>query len=341
MNQYLLSSLLPSLLLFVCAIFAPAAKAATNCSATAPSVTFGSVSLTGTTEVSATFQVTCSTFGLALLANAKVRMCLNINDGVSGGGNFNPRRMLNSTGDPLQFQLYTDAARSQIWGSLGNPTVPNPRLADFDYSVPVLGGSQVMTITIYGRVPTQTLVAGSYANVFSGIHTSINYRYDETLLGNATYPTSCISGGDGGATVSAAFPFTASATVPPNCRAYTTSDLDFGSVAGPITGSIDQTSSISMTCTGRTAWNVGLDNGLNASGNIRRMRQGATANHVNYELYRDSTLTDRWGNTIGTDTVPGTGTGVAQTLTVHGRLPAAQNAPAGNYSDTITVTVTY
>ena len=31
-----------------------------------------------------------------------------------------------------------------------------------------------MTITIYGRVPTQTLVAGSYANVFSGIHTSIN-----------------------------------------------------------------------------------------------------------------------------------------------------------------------
>ena len=32
---------------------------------------------------------------------------------------------------------------------------------------------------------------------------------------------------------------------------------------------------------------------------------------------------------------------LGETLTVHGRLPAAQNAPAGNYSDTITVTVTY
>lgn len=340
MNNHLRSSLL-ALLLAAGAIFTPAAKAATNCSATAPSVTFGTVSLTGTTDVSATFQVTCSTFGLALLANAKVRMCLNINDGTNGGGNFNPRRMLNGTGDPLQFQLYTDAARSQIWGSRGNPTVPNPRLADFDYSVPVLGGSQVMTITIYGRVPTQTFVAGSYTNVFSGTHTSIDYRYDEALLGSATYPASCVSGGDGGASVSGAFPFTASATVPSNCRAYTTSNLDFGSVAGLITGDVDQTSTITMTCTGRTAWQVGLDNGLNASGNVRRMRLAATANHVAYELYQEPARTNRWGNTIGTDTVPGTGTGTSQTLTVHGRVPASQAAAAGSYSDTVTVTITY
>jgi spore coat protein U-like protein len=317
------------------------ARAATTCSGTATNLSFGNVSTTGTTDVSATFTVTCSTFGLALLANTKVRMCLNIGDGANGIGHFNPRRMLNGFADPLQFQLYRDAARSQIWGSRGNPTVPTPQAADFDYSVPVLGGSQMRTFTIYGRIPAQTLVAGSYTNPFTGIHTSIEYRYNETLLGTASYPASCISGGIGGATVSGAFPFTASATVLPNCRAYTATDLDFGSIAGLITANRDQTSLLSMICTGRTAWNVGLDNGLHASGTVRRMQLGATASYVNYELYRDAGRLNRWGNTIGTNTVPGTGTGLEQTLTVYGRVPATQTVPAGSYSDVITVTITY
>ncbi|HVR82290.1 MAG TPA: spore coat protein U domain-containing protein [Luteimonas sp.] len=329
-----------ALLLAACAVCVPAAQAATTCSATATNVAFGTVSTSGTTDASATFDVTCTTTGLALLANTKVRMCLNIGEGSNGGGNFNPRRMLNGSGDSLQFQLYTDAARSQIWGARGNPTIPNPLLSDFDYPVPVLGGNQTKMITIYGRVPTQTLVAGSYTNSFSGIHTSIDYRYD-TQLGTVTYPASCISGGSGGNSFSGAFPFTASATVPSDCWVYTTTDLDFGSVAGLLTSNIDQTSTISITCTGRTAWNIGLNNGLHASGNIRRMQFGVViGNYVNYELYRDSPRTSRWGNILDTDTVPGTGTGTVQTLTVYGRVPA-QTPAAGSYSDTITVTITY
>ncbi len=341
MNSLRIRLSMLALLLTACAVWMPAAEAATSCSATGTSVAFGTVSTSGTTDVSATFNVTCSTSGLSLLANTKVRMCLNIGDGSNGGGNFNPRRMLNGTGDALQFQLYTDAARSQIWGSRGNSTVPNPLLSDFDYSVPVLGGSQTKTITIYGRVPTQTLVAGSYTNSFSGINTSIDYRYNETLSGTASYPASCVSGGIGGSSFSNAFPFTASATVPANCRAYTSTKLDFGNIAGLITGHVDQTSTIGMICTGRTAWNVGLNNGLHASGNIRRMQSGVLANYVNYELYRDSARTNRWGNALNTDTVQGTGTGTAQTLTVYGRVPAIQTPAAGAYGDTITVTITF
>jgi spore coat protein U-like protein len=333
-----------SLLLLLLAAGAGAlstAKAATTCTGTATSVAFGTVSTTGVTDVSATFNVTCTTFGLALAANAKVRMCLNIGDGTNGIGFFNPRRMTNGFGEPLHFQLYTDAARSQIWGSRGNPTIPTPQLSDFDYSVPFLGGSQMKTFTIYGRIPVQTLIAGSYSNPFTDFHVSLEYRYNETLLGTASYPASCISGGIGGATVSGAFPFTATATVAPNCRAYTTTDLDFGSIPGLITSNSDQTSTIGMTCTGRTAWNVGLNNGQNASGSIRRMRLGATSNYVAYELYSDPGRTTRWGNTINTDTIPGTGTGLAQSLTVYGRVPATQTVPSGSYSDIITVTVTY
>lgn len=330
---------LSALLLAVWAIGMPAARAATSCDATSTNVAFGNVSTSGMTDVAATFSVTCSTSSLG--GNTKVRMCLNIGDGSNGIGYFNPRRMLNGTGDALYFQLYSDASRSQIWGSRGNPSVPVPVFADFDYSsLIIFGGSETQTFTIYGRVPTQTLIAGSYTNPFAGIHTSMEYRYNESIL-TAGYPASCISGGGGGATISGAFPFTASATVLPNCRAYTATDLDFGSIPGLITANRDQTSVLSMICTGRTAWNVGLNNGLNASGAIRRMRQGTSGNYVNYELYRDPGRLNRWGTTIGTNTVPGTGTGLEQTLTVYGRVPATQTVPAGSYSDVITVTVSY
>lgn len=329
------------LLLAAGTAFVPVAKAATTCTATSPILAFATVSTTGNTDVSATFDVTCSTFGLALLANAKVRMCLNIGDGAQGGGNLNPRRMLNVTNDALQFQIYTDAARTQIWGSLGSPTVPNPLLLDFDYSVPLLGGSQTRQVTIYGRVPTQLFIAGNYSNAFTGIHTSLNYRYNETLLGTASYPASCTSGGGGGANPTGAFPFTVTATVPSKCQAYTTTDLDFGSVPGFVTGNIDQTSTIGMTCTGRTAWQVGLNNGLYASGSVRRMRLPTLATFVTYELYRDASRSLRWGDTLNTDTAQGTGTGTPQTLTVYGRVPAPQTPVAGSYSDTIVVTITY
>lgn len=341
MTSSCLRLLFAMLLLAAGTAFVPAAKAATTCTATSSTLAFGTVSTTGNTDVTTTFNVTCSTFGLALFANAKVRMCLNIGDGTQGGGNFNPRRMLNGTSDALQFQIYTNAARTQIWGSLGNATVPNPLQLDFDYSVPVLGGSQEIQVTIYGRVPTQLFIAGNYSNPFTGVHTSLNYRYNETLIGTASYPASCTSGGIGGANPTNAFPFTATATVPPKCQAYTTTDLDFGSVPGFITGNVDQTSTIGMTCTGRTAWQVGLNNGLYASGSVRRMKLSTSTTYVTYELYRDASRGLRWGNTLNTDTAQGTGTGTPQTLTVYGRVPAPQTPVAGDYSDTITVTITY
>lgn len=326
------------LLLFQC-LWLSQAVAATNCTATQPTLSFGSVSATGTTDVQGSFSVTCNTFGLSLLAGARVRMCLSIGAGASGGGNFNPRRMLNLSADPLQFQIYSDPARSLIWGARGNATVPNPVLADFDYSVPVLGGSQTQNFTLYGRVPAQVAAAGDYGNVFSGIHTVIEYRYAEQLLGTPSFPASCTSGGTAGTGTS--FPFTATATVPNQCQFEVVTDLSFGSVAGAVNANQDQGSSIGLTCTSRTAWQLGLDNGQNAVGNVRRMRLGASSSYVSYELYRDSARIQRWGNALNSDTVTGTGIGALQTQTVYGRVPAQLAVPAGSYSDTITVTLTY
>ncbi|WP_363799605.1 spore coat U domain-containing protein [Lysobacter firmicutimachus] len=327
-------------LLWLSLSIAPAARAATTCSASMTDLNFAP-SNGGVVDATATLTVTCSTFGLSLLANAKVNMCVSIFSGTDGGGTLNPRRMINSFGDPLQMQLYTDAGRSAIWGARGNATVPNFLPLQFNYSVPVLGGNQTLTATLYGRIPAQSgLNAGTYLNRFTAAaDTKIEFRYDEVLLGNATMPTSCTAGGSAG--TSSSFPFTVNGSVPNACTLTPkpVPALGFGSTPGFITGNIDQTTSIGLVCTGRTPWQIGLNNGLHASGNVRRMANGS-GQFVPYELYRDGGRSQRWGNTLNSDTLSGTGSGTGQSLTVYGRV-APQTATVGSYSDTITVLVTY
>lgn len=337
MNRLLAAALCITLMFW---LPARPASATTTCTGTMTTLNFpatsGSIS-----DATATLSITCSTFGLSLLANAKVNMCVSIFSGTDGGGTLNPRRLVNTFNDPMNMQLYTDAARSAIWGARGNATAPNPLLLQFNYSVPVLGGNQTINATLYGRIPAQSgLNAGTYVNRFTGAaDTLIEFRYDESIIGGATMPASCISGGSGG--TSSQFPFTVNGSVPDSCTLTPkpVPNLAFGNVPGPITSNVDQTTSIGLVCSGRTAWQIGLDNGLYASGTTRRMRNGA-GQFVVYELYRNSPRSLRWGNTLGTDTLAGTGTGAAESLPVYGRVGA--QAPAiGSYSDTITVTVTY
>lgn len=319
----------------------PPARADTTCTVQANALAFGTVNATTQKDATTTFNVTCNTAGLAVLGSARVRLCLSIGDGSGGAGQYLPRRM-SSGSNLLAYQLYRDAARSQVWGATGNASVPTPTVVDLAYSVPLLGGSLTVPVTVYGRVPSgQALTVGSYGSSFSGAAATIQYAFNESIIGNTTVPTTCTSAITGAKTASNAFLFTVSATVAPQCSTYVTSDLDFGTVTTPrITSNIDKATTIGLTCTNQTAWNIGLDNGGNANGSVRRMRQGTSGNYVSYELYRDSARSLRWGNTIGTDTLTGTGNGAAQTTTVYGRV-APQSPAAGSYQDTITVTITY
>ncbi|WP_057971016.1 Csu type fimbrial protein [Lysobacter antibioticus] len=327
-------------LMLMLPLFARPASAATTCTGSMTNLNFAATS-GGVTDATATFSVTCNTFGLSLLANARVNMCVSIFSGTDGGGTLNPRRLINTFSDPMNMQLYTDAARTAIWGARGNATVPNPVLLQFTYSVPVLGGSETQNVTLYGRIPAQTgLNAGTYVNRFTAAtDTLIEFRYAEQLLGTPPMPASCTSGGSAG--TSSQFPFTVNGSVPNSCTLTPkpVPNMAFGSVPGPITSNVDQTTSIGLVCSGRTAWQIGLNNGLYASGATRRMRNGA-GQFVVYELYRNSPRTQRWGNTLGSDTLTGTGTGTSQSLPVYGRV-GAQTPSIGSYSDTITVTVTY
>jgi spore coat protein U-like protein len=117
--------------------------------------------------------------------------------------------------------------------------------------------------------------------------------------------------------------------------------LDFGQAQGVLSTAVKVTSSINVTCSNSTPYNVGLSAGTGAgsSGTTRYMSgTGGNTATVQYNLYQTSNGT-QWGNTQGTDTMAGTGNGQSQVLTVHGEIPA-QNTPAPDtYKSTITATV--
>lgn len=104
----------------------------------------------------------------------------------------------------------------------------------------------------------------------------------------------------------------------------------------------DNTGTVVASCTAGTPYNISLDPGTGTGASTgNRMMTGPSAATLHYSLYSNSGRTTNWGNVIGTDTVSGTGNGLAQTLTVYGRIPASQLSAPGVYTDTVTVTLTY
>ncbi len=132
--------------------------------------------------------------------------------------------------------------------------------------------------------------------------------------------------------------FGVSATVQSTCLISATS-LAFGTYTGT---AVNSTSTVSVTCTNTTTYNVGLNAGLASGATVTtRKMTGPSSSLLAYSLYSDSARSVNWGQTVGTDTVSGTGNGSAQSLTVYGLLPAAQYVNPGSYTDTITATITY
>ncbi|CAG9192132.1 Sigma-fimbriae tip adhesin [Paraburkholderia tropica] len=136
--------------------------------------------------------------------------------------------------------------------------------------------------------------------------------------------------------------FNVTLTLQANC-AISANPLAFGT-NGVLGTAINQQTTLSVTCTNTTPYNVGLDGG-NVTGSTVASRlmagtaTGNTTTTVGFQLYQDAGRTTIWGNTQGTNTVAGTGTGSAQTLTVYGQVPAQTTPKPDTYQTTVTATV--
>jgi spore coat protein U-like protein len=235
---------------------------------------------------------------------------------------------MKSGANSISYQLYTDAGYSTPYQYLGSDLITGP------YSL-LAGGSFVS--------PIYAKILSSAAGLPPGTYTDTYATSGEAAItnngGGGPYTVANTCTGNGGAQWYSTLSFTVSVTLLASCT-VSASDLSFGS-AGVIVSDIDAMSTVKARCTDTTPYNIGLNAGTATGATVttRKMTSGGAT--VGYALYSNSGHTANWGNTVGTDTVAGTGTGSDQPYSVYGVAPAQTTPAPGAYADTITVTVTY
>jgi spore coat protein U-like protein len=131
-----------------------------------------------------------------------------------------------------------------------------------------------------------------------------------------------------------------SATVLKACVA-TVGVMAFGNYSATNSSPNDATATLAVICTPGTSYDIALDAGLGTGATTTTRKMGLLTNTVNYQLFRDASRSQNWGNTGGTDTVSGSGSGLISNHTIYGRISTGQYVGIGAYVDTVTITVTY
>ena len=117
------------------------------------------------------------------------------------------------------------------------------------------------------------------------------------------------------------------------------STIDFGTYSAGQQTALDAQGAVTYSNCAAGTLTIALDGG--ASGNVasRAMANGS-GNNLSYQLYRNSARNQVWGS--GNEAqqvvllVPDSGS-----VPVYGRIPGSQNVPAGMYTDTVNVTLTF
>ena len=133
-----------------------------------------------------------------------------------------------------------------------------------------------------------------------------------------------------------------SLTITPTCS-ITAGPIAFGNVSD-LTAASTAKSTIALTCSNLLPYAVSLDAGNTTSSTVdSRLLVGTdNATTLAFQLYSDSGLTTIWGDTSGSDTSAGVGTGKSQSLIVYGQVAANANPPKPDtYKSIVTATVTY
>jgi spore coat protein U-like protein len=227
-------------------------------------------------------------------------------DAGNGPGATVANRSMSAGSDRLPYGLFSNASYTANWGNTpGTGWVVG------------IGNGNDQILTVYGQVPGNQFPAPGNGRLYNdNVVATLSSRDVRTLTAR----------------------FRVTANVLDACS-VSAKDMAFGTYSGTTSNT---TSGISVSCTNRTRYDVGLNAGTAAGSTVtNRGMTGPGAARLRYKLTRDPARTINWGNTVGTDTVAGRGDGTVQLLTVYGQIPASQSVARGNYSDTITVTITF
>jgi spore coat protein U-like protein len=301
------------------------------------SVSFGTINVTLNTAftTTGTFSATCS--GRSNDSGLTERICISFGAGTGGiSGSGAPRHMTGGA-NTLAYNLYQNATNTTVWGSwLSSADGGNG--AELDITLNGSGnGSGSLTVYATVNAGQQTVPPGSYSSSFSSAQVTVVYGLSvDGTCSSGTLPNSTSTP-----------TFTVSATVSAACQ-VSPSTLSFPATAGTslLSTAVTANTTVAVTCTNTSPYAIGMGQGNNyASGN--RMANGTS--FLPYVLYVNSSLTNPWTTaasnsscTTTGDCYLGTGTGLAQSIPIYGRVPTIAAAPVpGTYSDTVVMTVTY
>ena len=130
--------------------------------------------------------------------------------------------------------------------------------------------------------------------------------------------------------------FAVRASVVADCQ-VTAEDMDFKTYSADAAATASTT--VTVRCTPGSAVTVTFDGGSSGNPQARTMTGPAK---LGYQIFRDAALTDpinTGGSAFQLTSEENTGENVI--YTIHGQVPAGQIVPAGNYVDTVLVTVQF
>jgi spore coat protein U-like protein len=303
----------------------PARGEAVSCTATITSIVYGTadVLLNQAVDTTGTLQISCTG-----PHNQTARVCANLGrmtptPGTSG------RRMAEGASNYLNHELYSDPARTQVWGSRAGAGYALAGCRSMFRSVRLEPGQRPELFTV-GCWPASKQPRPA--------PTPRRFKVPST----ASAPAHLTGGSTGNCPVGSYTQYastSATATVPANCY-VTAATLNFGSV-GLIGTNVDAPSTIGLQCSNALPYTVALDGGQSGTTDPTQRKMSKGSEQITYGLYRDAARSLPWGSTGGTNTVPGVGNAAVQNLAVYGRMPAQTTPSPGVYADTVVVTVTY
>lgn len=304
------------------------------CSLPASSASFGSVSTfvanTTISSVTTNANVNCgSGSAVSLLGNNQITFQL------TGATNSNGTRgILKRSGDTgsdnVPVRLCTDSACASELTIGGTPFVYGSQTL---INLAGLLGSLNFAIPVYLRtVPGQVVAAGTYQVT---LNMAVTYRICTSIAIGGL----CLSEQNG----SGVIPINLTAILTNDCTTITSPNISFGSA--PLVDSFSAvTQTINVLCSKGSTYTVGLSNGSYPVGSVRNMASGA--NRLSYEIYKGSSSnrwgsagTERWSSTISSAV---SADGLTRGYNYTARILTSQSTPpAGNYSDSVVVDLSF
>ncbi|WP_437616459.1 Csu type fimbrial protein [Erwinia sp. V71] len=293
------------------------------CTASSSSFSFtsvGSFTLASTAQyVSAPSSFSCVTDSLLSLLSSYTVTATISSANASGT---TPRLYSSAASSYIPYQLCSDSVCSSTY------TVGTTNSWTSTSLITALSSGSSTTMPLY-------LVTTTGANVPAGTYTdTITIVWTYTTCSGIGLAGICL----GTTTASSTATLSVTMVVTNDCTINSAPDVDFGSAALPENFSTVN-GTLSITCTQNATYSVDLTSVNSSSGDWRQMSASVTSGtaYLQYQLYQsDGTA---W---TSSNDLSATGTGESQTISYSAAVNADQdNQPAGTYTDTVNVTVTY